>query len=128
MNFLTHMEKDRDDIKYLQIVYNNINQLIELIESYGDTIKSIRDLYMVNVSLQMNDTMRILTIFLPLTLIVGIYGMNGIDMTKINDIPQGFFIVVIIMIIITLISLWFFKKKQWISYSNEDDHNKSIKE
>ena len=118
MNFLTHREKDRDDIKYLQIAYDNINQLIELIESYGDTINSTRDLYMANVSLQMNDTMRILTIFntifLPLTLIVGIYGMNGIDMTKINDIPQGFFIIVIIMIIITLITLWFFKKKQWI--------------
>jgi Mg2+ and Co2+ transporter CorA len=39
------------------------NQLIELIESYGDTINLTRDLYIANVSLQLNDTMRILTIF-----------------------------------------------------------------
>lgn len=130
MNFLTHMEKDSDDIKYLQIAYDNITQLIELIESYGDTINSTRDLYIANVSLQMNDTMRILTIFntifLPLTLIAGIYGMNGIDMTKINNIPPGFFIIAIIMTIITVIILGIFKKKQWIFYSDDEDHiNKS---
>ena len=78
-------EKDNNnkEIRYLQIAYEDINQLIELIESYQDTINSTRDLYLANVSLQLNDTMRILTIFsvilLPLTLIAGIYGMNGLD-------------------------------------------------
>ncbi len=53
VNFLLHMEKDSDDIKYLQIAYDDINQLIELIESYRDTINSARDLYNANVLLQM---------------------------------------------------------------------------
>ena len=53
------MEKDKDDIKYLQIVYNNINQLIEMIQSYQDTINSTRDLFSSSISLQINETMRV---------------------------------------------------------------------
>jgi Mg2+ and Co2+ transporter CorA len=41
-------------VKYLQIAYDDISQLIDLVESFRDTINSIRDLYMANVSLQMN--------------------------------------------------------------------------
>ncbi|MBA3749324.1 MAG: hypothetical protein H0X03_00215 [Nitrosopumilus sp.] len=125
------MEKDSEDIKYLQIAYDNINQLIELIESYRDTINSSRDMYMANVSLQMNDTMRVLTvfntIFLPLTVVAAVYGMNGFDLTNIYKIPQGFIIVIITMMIITSIILWFFKKKRWIFQSNnENDDNENF--
>jgi len=63
MNFLTHIEEDKEDIKYLQIVYDDINQLIDLVESYRDTINSVREIYSGSVSLQLNDTMRILTVF-----------------------------------------------------------------
>jgi Mg2+ and Co2+ transporter CorA len=45
MNFLTHMEEDKDDFKYLQIVYDDINQLIDLVESYRDTINSVREIH-----------------------------------------------------------------------------------
>lgn len=136
MNFLTHIQqqheqqKDEDDknekeIKYLQIAYDDINQLIELVESYQDTINSTRDLYLANVSLQLNDTMRILTIFsvilLPLTLIAGIYGMNGLDLTKIGDIPQGFVIVIITMVLVIILLLVFFRYKRWILVKEEEE-------
>jgi magnesium transporter len=124
MNFLTHMEKDSDDIKYLQIAYDNINQLIELIESYRDTINSSRELFMTNVAMQTHDTIRVLTvintILLPLTVVTGIYGILGIDMTKIKSLSQGFYIAVLIMIVITLITLWYFKKKRWLFNSDND--------
>ena len=85
-------------MKYIQMAYDNITQLVELVESYRDTINSVRDLYIANISLQMNDTMRILTIFaailLPLTLVVGIYGMNGLDLNDLASLPSGFLIVV----------------------------------
>jgi magnesium transporter len=133
MNFLTHMEKDSDDIKYLQIAYDNINQLIELIESYRDTINSSRELFMTNVELQTHDTIRVLTvintILLPLTVVTGIYGIFGIDMAKIKSLPQGFYIVVLVMIIIILVTLWFFKKKRWLFNSDNDfSDNKNDKE
>ena len=79
-----HVEKDKDDVKYVDMVYNDISQLIDFVESYESTINSIRELYVAKVSLQINETMRILTIFtaklLPITLIAGIYGMNGLDL------------------------------------------------
>ncbi len=134
LNFLTHVQQEEDnnnknnkEIRYLQIAYEDINQLIELIESYQDTINSTRDLYLANVSLQLNDTMRILTIFsvilLPLTLIAGIYGMNGLDLTKIEDIPLGFIIVMITMIIVIILLLVFFKHKRWILVKEEVAEN-----
>jgi len=125
MNFLSHTQADKDEIKYLRMAYDDINQLIELIESYRDTINSTRDLYIANVSLQLSDTMRILTIFsvilLPLTLIVGIYGMNGLDLSHLNNIPAGFVIVILTMGVIALLLLLFFKHKQWIFIKEREE-------
>ena len=121
VNFLTHTEEDKNEVKYIQMAYDNIAQLIELVESYGDTINSVRDLYIANISLQMNDTMRTLTIFasvlLPLTLIAGIYGMNGFDLNKLGDLPSGFLVVLIPMIIITAAIFYLFSRKKWITLS-----------
>ena len=123
INFLTHIEKDREEVKYLQIAYDDISQLIELVESFRDTINSTRDLYMANASLQMNDTMKTLTIFtvilLPLTLIAGIYGMNGVDLSNIGSFSTGFITVLILMVTIALLLFWYFKKKEWIMSSKE---------
>lgn len=128
INFLTHTQNQDNEIRYLQIAYDDIGQLIDLVESYGDTINSTRDLYMANISLQLNDTMRILTVFsvilLPLTLIAGIYGMNGLDLTKLSDIPQGLLIVLVTMALISILLLIFFKRKQWI-FTKEDIFNNS---
>jgi magnesium transporter len=118
INFLTHTEEGKEDVKYLKIVYDDINQLIELVESYRDTINSTRELYIANVSLQMSDTMKTLTIFsailLPLTFISSVYGMNGLDLQNLFDLPIGFAIVLATMGAISIGLFIFFKKKQWI--------------
>jgi magnesium transporter len=118
INFLTHVEEDKEDVKYLKIVYDDINQLIELVESYRDTINSTRELYIANVSLQMSDTMKTLTIFsailLPLTFISSIYGMNGVDLQNFFNFSIGFAIVLASMGAITAGLFMFFKRKQWI--------------
>ncbi|HJU94876.1 MAG TPA: CorA family divalent cation transporter, partial [Nitrososphaera sp.] len=89
-----------------------------MIESYRDTINSTRELYVANVSLQMSDTMKTLTIFsailLPLTFISSLYGMNGLDLQNLFDFPMGFAIVLGTMGAITAGLFIFFKKKQWI--------------
>jgi magnesium transporter len=124
VNFLTHMEKDQDEVKYIQMAYDNITQLIELVESYRDTINSVRDLYIANISLQMNDTMRVLTIFaailLPLTLVTGIYGMNGLDLNNLGALPSGFFLILLTMIIITGALFYLFRKKNWVSFRRKE--------
>ena len=124
VNFLTHMEKDQDEVKYIQMAYDNITQLIELVESYRDTINSVRDLYIANISLQMNDTMRVLTIFaailLPLTLVTGIYGMNGLDLNNLGALPSGFFLILLSMTIITGALFYLFRKKNWVSFRRKE--------
>jgi len=124
INFLTHTEEEKADVKYLKIVYDDINQLIEMVESYRDTINSTRELYIASVSLQMSDTMRTLTIFsailLPLTFISSMYGMNGIDLQNISNLPLGFAIVVTTMAVVTVGLFAFFIKKGWILAHREE--------
>jgi magnesium transporter len=128
MNFLIHMEEDKEDIKYLQIVYDDINQIIDLVESYQDTINSTRDIYAGSISLQLNDTMRILTVFssilLPLTFLTSIFGMQGFDLNNIQSIPQGFTILLIVMIAIAVALFYMFWKRQWISIPGNLHKNK----
>src|SRR5215213_4045682 len=97
-----------------------LTELLDLIESHKDTINSIRELYIAYVSLQMNDTIKTLTIFsvilLPLTFITGFYGMNGINL-------NNFFTIGIILAVIII----FFRKKQWITQKDYYDIEKDVK-
>jgi len=124
INYHTTMEKDKDDIKYIQIVFNNVNQLIEMIQSYQDTINSTRELFASSISLQINETMRVLTIFsaivLPLSLLIGVLGLQGFDLNNLAAIPKYLGFLVIVMLAITVVSLLVFWKKKWIfSYDKE---------
>jgi magnesium transporter len=134
INFIVHYEHDKEEVKYIEMVYDDISQLIDFVESYEGTINSIRELYVAKVSLQINDTMRVLTIFtvilLPLTLIAGIYGMNGLDLNKLDSLPAGFVSVIIIMAIVGVGLLIFFVQKQWIfvrekNVSERENHLKT---
>ena len=94
-------------------------QLIDLVESYRDTINSVREIYSGSVSLQLNDTMRILTVFssilLPLTFLTSIFGMQGFDLNNIQSIPQGFTVLLIAMAVVSMALFYMFWKRQWIS-------------
>jgi magnesium transporter len=124
INYHANMEKDKDDIKYLQIVYNNINQLIEMIQSYQDTINSTRELFSSSISLQIHETMRVLTIFsaiiLPLSLLIGVLDLQGFDLNNLHILPRYLGFLVMVMVSIAIISLFVFWKKRWIfSYEKE---------
>src|SRR6185503_8070171 len=101
----------------LKIVYDDINQLIQL-------VNSTRELYIANVSLQMNDTVRTLTLFsailLPLTFLSSVYGMNGLDLNNIRSLPIGFAIILVTMAVISGILILFFRNKKWIFVKSPD--------
>ena len=125
-SFLIYQEQEieaKQNMKYLKILYNNVDELVHLIESHKDTINSIRELYIANVSLQMNDTVKTLTIFsailLPLTFITSFYGMNGVDLNNFSNLPFGMILVSMTMVIILSILILFFRKKQWILRKKE---------
>jgi Mg2+ and Co2+ transporter CorA len=74
--------------------------------------------------------MRILTIFntifLPLTVVAAIYGINGIELMSIIGLAEGFAIVAMTMIVTIVFTLLFFKKKRWI-FNSDDDFNSVVK-
>ena len=100
--------------------------MIDFVESYEGTINSIREMYVAKVSLKINETMRKLDIFtailLPLGLIAAIYGMNGIDLKNITEMPAGFLIVLITMAFIVIGLVLFFVKKPWIVFGKKDSN------
>jgi magnesium transporter len=130
INYLNKMEEDKEDIKFLGIVYDSINQLIDMVESYRETINSTRDIFSSSISLQTNETMKILTIFstiiLPLSLLLSVFSLQGFDLNNITMVPKDFVIIVGVMVTIIGITLLFFWRKQWIlSRDTKNHHNNS---
>ncbi len=102
---------------FLRDLYDHTIQIIETIETFRDMIAGMLDIYMSSISNKMNEVMKVLTIFaaifIPLTFIVGIYGMNFQYMPEL-EWKWGYPIVILIMIIISIIMLYYFKKKKWM--------------
>ena len=103
--------------RYLKDVYEHIIHVNESIDVLRDTLTSIMDLYLSGVSNKMNQVMKVLTIiatiFIPLTFIAGIYGMNFDYMPELHW-KYGYFIVWVIMLIVLIIMVIYFKRKRWL--------------
>lgn len=106
-----------ENIKYLRDVYDHIIHITESVESQRDIVSGLKDLYMSELSNRMNNTMKVLTIiatiFIPLTFIAGIYGMNFDNMPELHS-KYGYPIVWGLMIVITIGMVVYFKKKKWL--------------
>ena len=106
-----------DTLKYLRDVYDHCIHIIESIESQRDVISGLKDLYISELSNRMNNTMKVLTIiatiFIPLTFIAGIYGMNFESMPELKW-KWGYPLVWMVMLIITIGMFVYFKRKKWL--------------
>ncbi|MCC6543065.1 MAG: magnesium/cobalt transporter CorA [Nitrospirae bacterium] len=104
-------------VVYLRDVYDHTIQVIDIIETSRDMLSSMLDIYLSSISNRMNEIMKFLTIigtiFIPLTFIVGIYGMNFEFMPEIKW-RYGYFAVMAFMFSIGIIMLFYFKKKKWL--------------
>ncbi len=116
---LVHSEspllKDTTTI-FLRDLYDHGKQVLDTVESYRDSASGLVDLYMSSVSQRTNEVMQVLTImasiFIPLTFIAGIYGMNFELMPELKW-RYGYVMVWGVMIACFLGMLWFFKRKKW---------------
>lgn len=103
--------------RYLTDVYEHIIQVNETIETQRETVASIMDLYLSGVSNKMNQVMQVLTIiatiFIPLTFIAGIYGMNFINIPELKW-EYGYFAVWGVMLVVIIIMIIFFRRKKWL--------------
>jgi magnesium transporter len=103
--------------RYFGDIYDHAIRIIEAIESYRDLIAGMLDIYLSSVSNKMNETMKILTvfasIFIPLTFIAGVYGMNFEYMPELKW-KWSYPVLWIFFISISIFLLRFFKKKKWL--------------
>jgi magnesium transporter len=115
-----------DDTRvYLRDCYDHVVQIVDLVETYRELTADLRDLYMSALSNRINETMRVLTIistmFIPLTFIAGIYGMNfdydegrkPLNMPELHY-PYGYVICWTVMILIVIGMLVYFYRQGWI--------------
>ena len=102
---------------YLKDLYDHIIQVNENIEISRDMTWGLMDLYMTTISNKMNEVMKVLTIiatiFIPLTFVAGIYGMNFENMPELHY-KYGYFIVWGAMIVIFIFMLIYFRRKRWL--------------
>ena len=101
---------------YLRDIYDHTIQAIDTIETYRDMLSGMLDIYLSSVSYKLNEIMKVLTIvstfFIPLTFIVGLYGMNFKFMPELRS-PWGYPSVLLLMLVISLSMLYYFKRKKW---------------
>jgi len=102
---------------YLRDIYGQTIQVMDTVETLRDVLSGILDIYLSSMSNRMNEIMKVLTIiatiFIPLTFIVGIYGMNFQYMPEIKWI-WGYPVVLSVMLIIVIAMLVFFRRKKWM--------------
>ena len=102
---------------YLRDVYDHVGQLLDEIDISRDMLSSMLDIYLSNKSNKMNEVMQFLTvistIFIPLTFIAGVYGMNFEYMPELEH-KIAYPAVMFLMLIIAIIQLVYFKRKKWL--------------
>lgn len=112
---VTYIEED--NIKYFTDVYDHVIHLIDSLDTYRDLTSGLMDIYVNTQDTRLNEVIRLLTIissiFIPLTFIVGVYGMNFQHFPEL-EWQYGYFVVWGVMIAIAISMIGFFKYKKWI--------------
>jgi len=107
----------KKNIIYYRDLYDHTIQVIDNVEIYRDLLSGLIELYYTNTGNKTNEVMKVLTIistiFIPLTFIAGIYGMNFKYMPEL-EWHWAYFGVWVLMIILFIGMMWFFKRKKWL--------------
>lgn len=102
---------------YLRDLYDHAIQIIDTIEQYRDLTSGLADMYLSSVSNKMNEIIKVLTIlssiFIPLTFIVGVYGMNFKNMPEL-EWHYGYYMSLIFMLILAIVMLIYFRLRKWL--------------
>jgi magnesium transporter len=106
-----------ENLRFFKLFSNRVSRLFDIVNSLLEYTAQIRDTYKSRLDVKQNHIMTVLTvvttIFMPLTLIVGWYGMNFKYMPELNS-PLGYPVVIAVSALIVVFSLIFFKIKKWL--------------
>jgi len=118
--FLGRQESDlvqAQTLAYIRDVYDHTIQVIDTIESFRDLVAGMHDTYLSSISNRMNEVMKVLTIFatifIPLTFIAGIYGMNFDWMPELRW-HWSYPVLWSIMLLVTVFMVAFFRRRKWL--------------
>jgi len=102
---------------FIRDIYDHTIQIIDSIESWRDIINGLFDLYLSQLSYRMNNVIQVLTIistiFIPLTFLAGVYGMNFDNMPELHW-KYGYFMVWGVMVFTALGLLYLFRRRKWL--------------
>ena len=102
---------------YLRDVYDHTIQVIDTIETFRDMVSGMLDIYLSSISNKMNEVMKVLTIiatiFIPLTFVAGLYGMNFEFMPELKW-HWGYFAALLVMVAVAVIMVFYFRRKRWL--------------
>lgn len=107
---------------YYRDIYDHVIQVVDTIEAFRDTVSGMLDIYLSSLSYKLNEVMKVLTIiatiFMPLTFIAGIYGMNFNWHASRFNMPElnwrfGYFFALGVMTTVACAMIFYFKKKKW---------------
>jgi magnesium transporter len=105
-----------DVLVYVRDVYDHVIQAIDTIETFRDMLSAMMDIYLSSLSNRMNEVMKVLTIiatiFIPMTFLAGVYGMNFKFMPELEWRYAYLFFWIVVLVVLTGMVAWF-KKKKW---------------
>lgn len=103
--------------KRLSILGARTDRYLNKVANLQEIVGQMQDTYQAQLAIQQNDLMKVFTliaaIFLPLTLLVGWYGMNFTNMPELHS-PYGYPLVIVLSVVIVVVLLWYFKHKKWL--------------
>jgi magnesium transporter len=112
-----HPVKSEGTDVFLRDLYDHTIQVMDMIETYRDMINGLYDLYLSEISFKMNNVMQTLTvmstIFIPLSFLAGIYGMNFQNMPELHS-KYGYYILWAVMLSVAGVLLLYFRRKDWL--------------
>jgi magnesium transporter len=108
---------DKSSSFFFRDVYEHTIQVMDTVDTYRDILSGMFDIYLSSISNRLNEVMKVLTIiatlFMPLTFLAGVYGMNFEHMPELKW-QYGYFMLWGVMILIALAMLVYFRKRKWI--------------
>ena len=110
---------NEDAERYFRDVYDHLIRISDLIDSYRDLLSGAMDVYLSTVSNRLNEIMKrltiVATIFMPLTFIVGFFGMNFAWMVKtIGGFWPFFWLALVLQIVVVVGMLVWFRRQKWV--------------
>ncbi len=102
---------------YLRDCYDHCVQIMDGLETYRELAGSLMDVYLSSIGNRQNEVMKVLTImasiFIPLTFLAGVYGMNFEHMPELHA-PWGYPVLLVVMCGLALGMIWYFRRKGWL--------------